>query len=80
MVTLDFLISREIEGMTVAVTVAVALACAHTLCGIAPRVIMTTLAMTMIVLILHKNARTMPANYFISLGRLISNHIYINEL
>jgi hypothetical protein len=55
----------ETEGITVAVTVAVALACACVLCGIDTKAIMTTLAIIMIVLIVHKNARTMPKHYSI---------------
>ena len=77
---LDFISSRETQGTTVAVTAAVSLTCAHTLCDIAPSIIMTTLTMLMTVLIQRKNARTMPTIYFISLSNPPFNHIYYKDL
>jgi hypothetical protein len=61
----DFNNSMDSDGMTVAVTVAIALACAHTFCGPAKEIIMNALTMVNIVLILDVSARTMPVNYFI---------------
>ena len=60
MTLFEFFNSMETEGMTVAVTAAVVLICAQILCGIDPKAMMKELAMILIVLIGHKNARTMP--------------------
>jgi hypothetical protein len=59
----EFPNSIEIEGMTVAVTVAIALVCAHTFCVLTKEIMTNALTMVSIVLIPDVSARTMPEHY-----------------
>jgi hypothetical protein len=62
------------------VTVAVALTCAHTVCGAVAQIIISALTIVNIVLIPNEYSRTMPVNCAIFLKYLFSNYIVSNDL